>query len=120
MISECGDVVVVPFPFVDMPVAKIRPALVVSARAFNAANQQTVLAMITTAAASHWQSDTRINDWADAGLRTVCVVRMKPFTLENNLIQRRIGRLSASDRARFGQVLSESLTNLSSTATHAG
>ena len=37
-ICERFDVVVVPFPFVDSPTTKPRPALVLSTRAFNAAH----------------------------------------------------------------------------------
>jgi mRNA interferase MazF len=38
-------------------------------------------------------------DWADAGLKVSCVVRLKLFTLDNRLIARRIGALSDLDRS---------------------
>ena len=41
-IYERFDVVVVPFPFVDSPTTKPRPALVLSTRAFNAAHDASV------------------------------------------------------------------------------
>jgi len=50
MISDAGDVVVVPFPFSDLPIAKPRPALVISPAASNERGGTTLLAMITTAA----------------------------------------------------------------------
>ncbi|MEI9965230.1 MAG: type II toxin-antitoxin system PemK/MazF family toxin [Caulobacteraceae bacterium] len=109
MICEAASVVVVPFPFTDLPLSKPRPAAVLSGRAFNAADDHTVLAMVTTAAASRWASDHPLADWAAAGLRTPCVVRMKLFTLENRLIAREVGRLAAADwravRARVTRAL---------------
>lgn len=99
------DVVVVPFPFIDSRRARPRPALVVSVRAFNAAHGASVLAMITTAARSQWPSDVAIGERAAAGLTAASVVRLKLFTLENELIARRIGALAAADRARVASAL---------------
>ncbi len=98
MISDIFSVVVVPFPFIDITVARRRPALVLSARAFNEVNGHTLLAMITTASRSHWPSDHPIVDLAAAGLRVPCVVRLKLFTLENRLLDRLIGTLGPADR----------------------
>lgn len=99
MICDAGDVAVVPFPFSDLPVAKPRPAVVISSAATNALEGETLLAMVTTAAAGDRPGDTRLMDWADAGLKVSCVVRLKLFTLDNRLIARRIGALSDLDRS---------------------
>ncbi len=98
MICDFGDVVVVPFPFVDRPIAKRRPAVVLSAEDFNRDNDQSILLMITTAAASHWPSDIRISDGVEAGLSHQSVVRWKAFTLPNLAILRRIGQLGERDK----------------------
>jgi mRNA interferase MazF len=100
MAFEFGDVVVVPFPFVDIAVSKTRPALVFSKQAFNAANGQTVLAMITTASRSTWQDDIVLEDGAAAGLSHASLIRWKMFTLPNELIMRKVGALSNADRSR--------------------
>lgn len=97
MTFEAWTVVVVPFPFVDAPHAKPRPALVVSNRLFNEAHGQCLLAMITTAAQSRWASDHGIEDLVRAGLRRPCVVRLKLFTLESRIIDRDIGILGKAD-----------------------
>ena len=99
MICEAGDVVLVPIPFVDLPVARRRPAVVISGRAFNEAEHQSVLAMVTTAAASSWASDTPLTDLPAAGLVAPCVVRLKIFTLENRLLERLLGALGQADRS---------------------
>jgi len=107
-IYERFDVVVVPFPFVDSPTTKPRPALVLSTRAFNAAHDASLLAMITTAAHTHWASDVTI-DHAAAGLRVFSVVRLKLFTLGNDMIARRIGALAPADRPRVRATLADCL-----------
>ncbi len=97
MISEAWDVVVVPFPFSERPGAKRRPALVLSRPSFNKAGHS-VLAMITTRARRPWPADVEIANLAHAGLHIPCIVRLKMFTLDNRLLIKRIGSLSAVDR----------------------
>jgi mRNA interferase MazF len=99
VICDWGDVVVVPFPFTDLPLSKHRPALVLSNNTFNRANQHSILAMITTAARSSWPSDIQIVDLAATGLPRRSLLRWKIFTLPNALIQKRLGKLATSDRA---------------------
>jgi mRNA interferase MazF len=96
---DAFDVVVVPFPFTDLPVSKKRPALVLSRRNFNARHRQLTLAMITTAKNSDWPSDMILQDWADAGLPRASRVRFKLFTLDQDLILGRLGTLSPKDQA---------------------
>ncbi len=99
MICERYDVVVVPFPFTDKAATKRRPAVALSDyHDFGSVIGQTVFAMITQAARSEWPFDHAIADFNSAGLTKTSVVRMKLFTLDNRLIIRRIGNLSAADR----------------------
>jgi len=105
MIFEPGDVVIVPFPFMDAAHAKTRPALVLSNAQDNEATGGTVLAMITTAANSAWPTDTPLEDLDAAGLPRTCVVRSKLFTLDNRLISRRIGALAARDRTAVRKIM---------------
>lgn len=97
MICEPWEVVVVPFPFTDRATTKRRPALVLSAEAFNR-HGHCVLAMITSAAHHAWPGDTFLEDVTRAGLKTPSLVRMKLFTLDNRFISRRVGSLGAADR----------------------
>ncbi len=101
MVSEPWDVVVVPFPFSERPDSKRRPALVLSKTAFNE-NGHTILAMITTKAHRSRPGDSNIEEHRTAGLNTPCMVRLKIFTLDNRLILKKIGHLSAGDRNRVG------------------
>jgi len=104
-VSEAGDIAIVPFPFTDMAVAKPRPALALSARAANEASGNTVFAMITTAAKSHWPQDVPLKDAAAGGLKAASIVRIKLFTLDNRLVSRKIGTLSARDRQAVRRML---------------
>ena len=98
MICDLGDVVVVPFPFVDIAAEKRRPSIVLSRQAFNETNGHSICAMITTAARTIWPSDITIVDLDAAGLPRSCVVRFKLFTLPNAIILRRAGKLAEQDR----------------------
>lgn len=102
------DVVAVPFPFTDRPGTKRRPALAISAKAFNLRGH-TVMAMITTKATPPWPGDQQLVDPRAAGLRVPCLVRLKLFTLDNRLILKRIGRLSTQDRASLTRALKANL-----------
>lgn len=97
MLCDAGDIVIVPFPFVDVAAEKRRPSVVLSRRPFNEAHGHCVCAMITTAARSHWPSDIPITDTSTTGLPRACVVRWKLFTLPNAIILRRAGALGRND-----------------------
>ncbi len=92
------DVVVVPFPFTDKNSSKRRPALVISKpNVLGNKVGQSVLAMITSAKQSNWPLDVGIKDLDVVGLSSDSVVRMKLFTLDHQLILRKIGHLSKQD-----------------------
>jgi mRNA interferase MazF len=95
---EKFSVVVVPFPFTDKSSSKRRPALVLSSTAFNNSVNHSVLAMITSAKNSNWLFDVPILDLDQAGLTSDSIVRMKLFTLDNELIIRKAGVLANIDQ----------------------
>lgn len=99
MTFEVFDVVVVPFPFTERPTTKRRPALVLSdAKTFDEQVGQSVLAMITSAGNADWPLDVEIGDLDSAGLPSASVVRMKLFTLDNQLVIRKAGTLAKDDQ----------------------
>jgi mRNA interferase MazF len=99
VICEAWDVVVVPFPFTERPGTKRRPALVLSRHGFNEKGH-TTLCMITTKTHDPWPGDADIQNLQTTGLHVNCLVRLKIFTLDNRLILKKIGTLSAADRKR--------------------
>lgn len=113
MIYEQFDVVVVPFPFTDVPTSKRRPALVLSAaHSFNTSVGHSAMAMITTAAHSSWALDVAISDLGAAGLKAPSIVRMKLFTLDHKLVLDTIGHLGDDDQNSVKGALRD-LLNLS-------
>lgn len=105
MVYSRGDIVVVPFPFVDGPQSKRRPAVVLSKKKFNSAHRHTVLAMITTKGGAAWKSDVGIASLTPTGLPAPSVIRMKLFTLDNRLIIKKIGILGSQDKKKVATVV---------------
>ena len=97
MTFKAFDVVVVPFPFTDRDATKRRPALVISNALFNKQHDQLILAMITTATDNTWPSDVSLMHWQEIGLKVACHVRLKLFTLDQNLVLKTVGQLASQD-----------------------
>jgi mRNA interferase MazF len=93
------SVVIVPFPFTDLPIWKPRPAVVLSKHPFQEQTGRTVLAMITRGVRTAWPSDVPISELEPAGLPKPSLVRARIGTVENRFIARQIGVLSEADRA---------------------
>ena len=92
-----GEIVVVPFPFIDKPVQKLRPALVISNNPEGENDNHLVLAMVTSAKRSRWESDIILKEWQAADLKAESIVRWKIFTIEAELIKEKRGNLSPND-----------------------
>jgi len=103
MICDRYDVVVVPFPFSEIPVIKKRPVFVLSGRQFNDENGNTLVGMITTAKKTAWPSDININNLQAAGLKIDCVARWRLVTVPNDLILRKLGHIDQLDQIAFEQ-----------------
>lgn len=106
MTFKAFDVVVVPFPFTDKTTTKRRPALVLSqANSFNKRIAHSVLAMITSASNPNWPLDIEIEDIDSAGLPFASIVRMKLFTLDDQLVIRKAGSLNTKDQIAVTEAL---------------
>lgn len=99
MIFEQGDVIVAPFPFINVPVLKPRPSVILSKAGFNERQRMIIIAMITTASQGRWVDDHEIVDLPAAGLRHPSFIRWKIHMLPLSIAPRRIGKLGARDRA---------------------
>lgn len=108
MICNAGDIVVVPFPFVDNAKVKPRPALVLSSKDFNEVHNHSIMAMITTSAVK-WKTDILIDDIKLAGLPVKSFIRMKLFTLDNRLIKKTIGSLNSNTQNKVKEAISNNL-----------
>ena len=100
---ERGDVVLLVFPFSSGSGAKQRPALVL----FDSGDQDVLGARVTTAE-GETDFDVAIENWKEAGLLAPSTVRLhKLATVEKNLVRRRLGWVSPSDRERIMALLRE-------------
>ena len=107
---EFGDVVLVPFPFTSQAASKKRPAVVVSSRAYNATKPDVVVMAITSQLRpSPGPGDVWVGQWQAAGLLKPSAVKPVFATLEQALILRRLGALSASDQAALRNAIAETL-----------
>jgi mRNA interferase MazF len=103
------DIVIVPFPFTDSKKKKYRPALVVSNKAYIKETNQCVLLMITSAKNSKFFRDIKITQYNGTGLKDTCLIRMKFFTLSNDVIETKIGRLDSKESKEVQSALQEIL-----------
>jgi len=105
---DFGDVVLIPFPFPDQSAIKQRPAVVVSARAYNLARPDVVVMAITSQLrASTALGEVWLRDWQGAGLLKPSAIKSVIATLEQGLIKRRLGSLSANDQADLRRPIGE-------------
>jgi len=103
MLYKTGDIIEVPFPFVERPVRKRRPAFVLSDRISGDGHNILVLAMITSAERRPWEYDVELRDWQQAGLRGPSVLRWKVFSLDVSLVLDQRGSVSIQDMQRIAE-----------------
>lgn len=93
-----GDVVLVPFPFTDQSGNKKRPAVVVSSSAYNGARNDLVILAITSRVHTPLGfGEALVADWQAAGLIKLSVFKPVLATIEQSLVVRKMGELSATD-----------------------
>lgn len=105
MIYQPWAVILVPFPFSGLPLAKKRPALILNTREYAANNNHYIIAMITSADNSTWLDDVPIIQHQQAGLVKPCAVRFKIFSVDAPLVIRQVGTLQAEDTANIKRAL---------------
>ena len=94
---RCGEVVLLPFPYTDQTGSKRRPALILSTDAYNRRRGDIIVAPITGNLATGQADDTALIAWDQAGLLKSSVVKGILGTVEQALVLRVLGTLSASD-----------------------
>jgi mRNA interferase MazF len=103
-----GDIVLVPFPFTDFSQTKLRPALVLHT---DASKNEITLCFITSQNMSHVDSNEFLlnetdPEFGNTGLKLPSKVRVSRIvTVTNQLIQRRLGRLSSAQLQQLNTCL---------------
>jgi len=100
--SEPGDIGLAEIPFTSGQPGKVRPVLVLWTE-----GEDCVVCSIT-AARPRGPRDLELKDWADEGLLRPSTCRLgRLHTMEQGLLVRRIGQLSAADADRIARVWRE-------------
>ena len=104
-----GNIVVVHFPFTDLENTKKRPALVLKVIPYSSKLNLVQIAMITSNLdGKELNGDYLIQDWKSAGLLHPSQLRLaKVATIEGELIQLTLGKLSKGDHQRVSEALQE-------------
>lgn len=103
-----GDVVLVPFPFSDQAGTKKRPAVVVSSQGYNANRRDILIMAITSQVRTPLGfGEAMIADWQGAGLVKESVLKPVFTTIEQGLVLRVMGRLSAADIKTLREVVGD-------------
>lgn len=110
MAHSFGDVVLVPFPFSDQSGSKKRPAVIVSSNSYNSSRRDVVIMAITSQIRMPLSfGESLIADWQIAGLIKPSVFKPVLATIEQGLVARSMGKLSANDlpalRIIIGQIV---------------
>jgi mRNA interferase MazF len=104
-----GDVIKVPFPYVDKPVRQYRPALVVSSIAVNDGPGLLWVLMITSAKNRSWPGDLEIADLEKAGLPAASVVRCAKIATIESSSATRIGEIESAKYEDIRAILRKNL-----------
>lgn len=110
MIYNQFDIVLVPFPFTDKNTTKKRPAIILNNQNHQIKTNHLILAMITSAKNSTWESDLPIKEIEPTGLKTPCVIRYKIFSLDERIILKKIGTISDTEKSKVKENLLKQLT----------
>lgn len=105
-----GTVVLVPFPFSDQSGAKKRPAVIVSGSAYNTRRRDVVILAITSQLRSpQGYAEALVADWQSVGLIKPSAFKPVFATIEQALVIRALGVLSAADIASLRGILALAL-----------
>jgi mRNA interferase MazF len=99
---EPRDVILVHFPFTSLRASKKRPAVVISKPDFSERNGDVVLMALTGV---NQVDAPALEDWKAAGLIKPTWVTPLLATLDREIVERRLGRLSSRDCRKVAEAL---------------
>lgn len=95
---ERGDIVLVPFPFSNQTATKKRPAVVISSSLYNEKTNDIVIIAVTSKVEINTAvGECLIVEWQSAGLLKPSAVKPAISTIEQVLVLKKLGSLSAND-----------------------
>lgn len=110
MAHAFGDVVLVPSPFTDQSGTKRRPAVIVSSNTYNAGRHDSIIMAITSQVRQPLGfAEALLADWQAAGLVKPSVFKPVLTTIEQSLVVRTMGTLSATDQRTLREVIAQAM-----------
>jgi mRNA-degrading endonuclease toxin of MazEF toxin-antitoxin module len=97
-----GEVILVRYPFSDLSGSKIRPAVIVNAPH---PSKDVFILPLTSKTTSLLAGEFILKDWSQAGLNVETAVKRGVYTVHQNLIAHRVGKLSDSDAKELNNTL---------------
>jgi mRNA interferase MazF len=96
--------------FTDKPIAKNRPALIVSSSDYHRSRREVIIAAITSQVRHPlFVGDHLVEDWQACGLVKPSVVTSILWTVKAGMISRKLGVMPRSDMSGFERGLSQAL-----------
>ena len=105
-----GDIVLVPFPFSDQSTVKKRPAVIISSSQYNTTSQDIIIMAVTSRIDALLDiGECTIQNWKEAGLLKPSTIKPALSTIEQKLVLKKLGTLSAGDLTLLGAALKDLL-----------
>lgn len=109
-VYERGDVVLVPFPFSDQTTTKKRPAVIISSSRYNNLSQDILIMAVTGQIEKPLEiGECFIRNWKEAGLLKPSAIKSAISAIEQKLVLKKLGKLSADDLTSLNAVLKDLL-----------
>ena len=89
-----GEVILIRYPFSDLSGSKIRPAVIVNAPH---TSKDIFIVPLTSKTQSLLSGEFVLKDWSQAGLNVETAVKRGIYTVHQNLIVQRVGKMSVAD-----------------------
>jgi mRNA interferase MazF len=89
-----NDIILVKYPFSDLSISKVRPAVVVSAPHVS---QDILITPLTSKTGVLLEGEFVLSEWSAAGLNVATAVKRGLYTVHQSLVVKAIGKLADAD-----------------------
>lgn len=91
-----SDIVLVRYPFSDLQVSKVRPAIIVSALHIS---RDVFIVPLTSRITNLLPGEFVLENWKESGLNVASAVKRGIYTIHQNLIVKKVGCLEQNDQS---------------------